>query len=691
MAATALKVELFLAGAWVDITSYVRQPSAVTITHGRGAEATGPQPSVCRFLVDDNSGHFSPRNPLGQWYGQLGQNTPVRVTEAATVAFRGELTSLEPAWDLDHSSRTVQVEAGSVLRRLAARDTPEVSSMRRGYLFETSNVPIEYWPCEDGSDSVAFTSAYPNRKPLQRFGDVKPAQSQVFPASQPLPEIGTTGALYAAVGSYVFTGQFQLRFLLSVPAIGAADDTLLATLVTSGTLQWALYYKTGGGLRITALRNSDGVSVLDSTAGFALNGRPCMVSLEFTVSGTSINWKVGTLDAVTGAGGFTNGTLATQVMGYMLNLTMVPGTMAVGHVTMQTAVTSLFDLVDQLKAYAGERAGTRFTRLCTSRGVGSSLVGSAATTAFMGPQLPKTLLELLTECATADGGELYDARDASAIVYRTAASMESQTAKLTLSYSGHEVAAPLQPVDDDRAIINDVTAKRQGGGDFRVTLDSGPMSTAAPPDGVGRYDKSITVNVATDEQLQHAAGWLLHVGTVDESRYPSVPVNLSSPDVASVAAVLAVSIGDRVVITGMQAALVFDDLSQLVRGYTLQLATAYRHSAVFNAVPESPWHVPILDDADYGRLDSDTSSLNASITSSAGTLAVKTPTGPLWTTASGDRPFDILVGGERMRVTNVTGAASPQTFTVTRAINGVVKAHAANEAVHVFNPVYIGL
>ena len=38
-----------------------------------------------------------------------------------------------------------------------------------------------------------------------------------------------------------------------------------------------------------------------------------------------------------------------------------------------------------------------------------------------------------------------------------------------------------------------------------------------------------------------------------------------------------------------------------------------------------------------------------------------------------------------MTVTNITGSSSPQTFTVTRSVNGVVKAQSAGVAVALWN------
>jgi len=40
----------------------------------------------------------------------------------------------------------------------------------------------------------------------------------------------------------------------------------------------------------------------------------------------------------------------------------------------------------------------------------------------------------------------------------------------------------------------------------------------------------------------------------------------------------------------------------------------------------------------------------------------------------------VVVGGERITFTAVTGASSPQTVTMTRSVNGVVKAHTADDS-----------
>ncbi|MFO7401321.1 MAG: hypothetical protein C0P63_018360, partial [Actinomycetales bacterium] len=86
------------------------------------------------------------------------------------------------------------------------------------------------------------------------------------------------------------------------------------------------------------------------------------------------------------------------------------------------------------------------------------------------------------------------------------------------------------------------------------------------------------------------------------------------------------------------------------------------------------------------RYGTEYSTLSSSMSVNATSMSVSTSVGPLWTTALGDFPLDVMVGGERMRVTRITGTSSPQTFTVTRSINGIKKSHSPGEPVTLFKP-----
>jgi hypothetical protein len=64
---------------------------------------------------------------------------------------------------------------------------------------------------------------------------------------------------------------------------------------------------------------------------------------------------------------------------------------------------------------------------------------------------------------------------------------------------------------------------------------------------------------------------------------------------------------------------------------------------------------------------------------------------PLWTTAAGDVPFDVAIGGEQVTVAAVSGSGSPQKFTVLRAVNGVAKTQATGTALALFCPPVLAL
>ena len=78
-----------------------------------------------------------------------------------------------------------------------------------------------------------------------------------------------------------------------------------------------------------------------------------------------------------------------------------------------------------------------------------------------------------------------------------------------------------------------------------------------------------------------------------------------------------------------------------------------------------------------------------SASAGATSLSVATASGPLWTTTADDCPLYIEVGGIRVTVTAISGASSPQTFTVTGST--VTKALASGLEVALWRPVGPGL
>jgi hypothetical protein len=371
-----------------------------------------------------------------------------------------------------------------------------------------------------------------------------------------------------------------------------------------------------------------------------------------------------------------------------------------GHLSVMTADSpdiSSSILRSTLLAYTGETAVSRFERLCDENDIPRLDQGSVSSTP-MGPQLVDTAINLLNECADADQGIVYEPRDFYGLTYRPRKGMITQNAVMTASYSASELNE-LNPVDDDQNTVNDITLTRRSGSSYRITKTTGPLNTASPPTGVGIYDDSLTVNLSTDDQLPDQASWRIALGTVDEPRYPDTEFNLASPSIANSATLpgelARLDIGDRFVITNPPDWLPPESIQQLAQGFTEYLSNFERVITV-NGQPASPWEIGKYAEATSSgsnqyKYSSDGTTVRTVMTTSQTTMNLTTASGPLWTTEAAQFPIDLMVNGERMTATACSGTtASTQVFTVTRAVNGIVKTHAVGETVALFRPARYG-
>ncbi len=71
---------LYLNGDWRDVSSDVRAAEGISFTRGRQGEDDTTPPQRCSFELDNRSGTWSDRNPLGTYYGHLRRNTPMEMS-----------------------------------------------------------------------------------------------------------------------------------------------------------------------------------------------------------------------------------------------------------------------------------------------------------------------------------------------------------------------------------------------------------------------------------------------------------------------------------------------------------------------------------------------------------------------------------------------------------------------------------
>lgn len=593
--------------------------------------------------------------------------------------FYGEVSSWPQRWDPTGTDVWVPIEAAGVTRRL--RQSNALSSTLYRALTTTANTPVAYWPCEDGAGAVSLGSAIADGTPLVITGSANIAAYSGFDSSAPVPILNDS-QWDGSVPGYTATSSMQLRFLMAVPAAGiAAFETVIVLRTSGNAYQWSLFYNTGGTLRLIAFNIDMGPIMDTGDIAFDVNGKNLWVSIELTDDGSGgVDATISTLEVGQTTGVTWSDNAPTGSVGAAVSVIVDPGggmgDTAIGHIAIQPSVTSLYDLANEVNAWRGETAGHRIDRLCGEAGIDLVSYGNLEDTELMGPQKVMTVMDLLVEAATTDDGILFEPRDRSGVGYRTKSSLYNQPARVDQAYSD-AVLSEITPTDDDKDTKNDVTVSNGGGSSSRYVIDSGPLSINPPPNGVGRYSSSVTVSVSSDSHLEDQASWRAHKGTIDEARYPQLTFDLTRQPIYSVSnlvrSLLEMESGDKIAISDPPSYMPPDDIEQLVQGYS-EIFAQFEHKIVFNCTPESPYHVAVYGTSKY---ESSGSTLSSTITSSSTSISIATASGPLWTTDGGQVPFSIKMGGEVMTVTAVSGGSSPQTFTVTRSVNGVVKAHTA--------------
>lgn len=627
-----------------------------------------------------------------------------------TSRFFGEAGEWSPRWDKTGSDVRIPIRAGGILRRLGQGSRTLRSALYRATVGDAGCVA--YWPLEDGpGPAIGTDAAIVSRTDATFSSGAGPAGSSG--ALTCVDGIDVRGPVTMS-GATAWSIQFAVN-IKGAPTVLAASRIL--QWHTSGTWPlWAFTVFTSGGTDTWGLEAFDtsGTRVVLFDTNFATAtltepyGRDLHITLIARQNGGNVEYEFGAYVPDTGelvgrTGGSTAGTLGN------ISDVVIPGGFEhasgggweYSHWSVWSksldAGWGTLDLNHRLAAggHVGETAVARLTRLCTEEGV-SLTTTTGITTVAMGAQRAGKLVDLLNECADAEQSPLLESRDWLALVFQPRSTLYSPTT-YALDYAAAHLSGELLPADDDQNLRNDVTARRPTGttttaGSYRLQLQTGALSVLLPPNGVGPYDRGpVEVNVNEDTLLPDVAGVALGLGTVDEYRYPTIQLNLErAPFVASAsltAGALGLDSTDVVEIDNPPSFLQADPILAFVRGYEERLSQ-FMWQLKINATPASPYYVFICEDATYGHLADDGLTLSAGVTTTATSWSIATTNAasPLLSIAAGDYPVSMLCEGEKITITAVAGAASPQTATVTRSVNGIVKAHGAGAAVTMFNP-----
>ncbi|MEX5636541.1 hypothetical protein [Parafrankia sp. FMc2] len=580
--------------------------------------------------------------------------------------FAGEVASWPASWDVSGRDVTVAVQAAGIRRRLGQGASPLQSTLRRR-LMGGSRLPCAYWPCEDGADALYAASPLPGCGPLVTEGWTFAGGGS--PAgSAPLPVIDTPSSAVGLVPAYRGTGEWRVEMVITATDLPTSGVEPLMNILTTGTVtRHRIYlggsptditltgYNAAGGVVYGPITYLMGSTVTPYTWGrFALLGRQVGGNVEITAMWTTIGGGLGLFSATPYAGS----------VGVVTSWQCTPGAgyqgLQIGQVTIwDDADTDLYASADH--AFRAETVASRLFRVTSEEGVPVAVAGGLDTPGALGSQPIASLLDVIGEAADVDGGQLHDRRATLGIRLRGRRTVYNQDPALVLDYAAGDVAPYLEPVDDDQATVNDVAVVRKGGASARRVLETGALSVQPPPLGVGRYDTSLTLNLAQDALAEQHAAHRLALGTVDEARYPTVRVDLlASPHL--VAEVLELGPLDRMLLINPPPHIPPDDIDLIVRGYTETINVA-RWDVELNCTPGSPWQVGTWGDPD-SRADTSGSALAQAVAQTGTQLVVATQLDPdhdrrPWVPSAGpdaqtsQHPFDVRVGAEVVRVTAV--------------------------------------
>ncbi len=685
-------IELYYDSTWNSINSFVyhRTMNPITIVRGRQNEARNCDPGTASFELNNRDGRFSPKNPNSPLFGKIGRNTPVRfkVTYGATtyIRFVGEITSWPSRWDLSEKDIWVPVTASGILRRLSQGSKPLQSSLYRTMIGAATGdvVPTEYWSLEDGPDATQFASAVGGLpgKGVAGFSaaDVPiPAGHSGIPGSSTSVALALGAKVVMPVRPYADTGQWILQGAFisddlddGEPAMGvvlANGTRIIASVIDAGIEVQNL------SVEIHAADDSVIFAGDNDVSNGGIVGDPMSIVIASIDTGPGDTFLVRVLDGA----GTVRAEVTTTNVGYgaVTQVEATTGGGVIGQPFVGASHVGLFtdaafdvdvDTIEGARATSGwnkEPAGERFAHLCEQAQIPYQVIGDADASALMGPERTVSRLQSMRDAEATDQGFLFETRSELGLAFRTNASRYNQV-PLQLDYGSH-IGHPFDPEPDDRGVANDREVKRREGSSARRELASGPLSIQDPPDGVGRYDDSITVDVYSDDQVEHMAAWRLHIGTWDAERYPRVKVDLAYPGNSGIVADIAgLDSGDLITIDNLPAWLPPETCELLVEGYTEHIGF-FTWDFTFNCSPAGAYNTVGV----WGLLGQE---LHTAMNTSTTSADIATTSGPLLKTSGLGSGYPIAIGSERLQVTAV--AAS----TVTYGAAGTA-AHANNTSV----------
>jgi hypothetical protein len=643
---------------------------------------------------EDMTSNMAIIDSLGRLWGLNGcQFVPNSVRCVVEVPFMGQ------RWDTTGNDMYVPVQGSGILRRLGQGQRPLRSAIWRENLFGSN--ALAFWPMNEGSNATSIASALPNGAPMSLDVIGGFASQQINSWTEPMMTVTTDqsltieGRVNQSVSATEWTGDFTYSFSadadvadLSVEwgGSGAGNPAspkvywLLTLLDNAPNLDYELSV-----IEFTGSASSQ--TLLTSGSLDHLDGRVHHARVTTDNNGANTTWSL-LIDNTT----LDSGSTASpwDPMFYTLvDANANVGTVSIGMMAAWNAASGPTNAANAaVVGRSGELGGNRFIRLCAEENIEYETFGDLNLTEPMGPQKIDTLLNNLYDIEDVDHGVLDEPRFFLGLRYQTRVSLyDSNNTAVELDYALKHLSKELADNDDDSFLRNDVEISRPEGSSYRTIQETGPNNIQDPTvdtQGVGLYDESTQINMDGDYQLSNIAEWRKHLGTFDEqARFSAINVELhrsvfvNDPQLTINIAELDTGSYFRVLnpkhppLAPEDLELIIDSYGEIIGNLTWELA--------FNSNPSGRYRVGVYNDSG-SRYSTSRSVLNEALdTTETDITIVIIDRGAFWVVGNSapQFPFDIMLGGERMTVTEIAApSGQSQVMTVIRSVNGIVKSHA---------------
>lgn len=661
------------AGAYTDVSTYADLDAGVSRSWGRQSEFEDTAPGIFSFTLDNSDGRFNPGStiyatPVTEGMGvcwQLG----TRLVAGTIIGIEPTFPNAESAW------AQVTITCDDMLGNAARRDLNE--PLASEMVLATN--PYLYYPLVDATEWYARGDLSPD--PLYDASGV------VFGASGPAGDTQVTFTMPAS-------GLFQVlrRYFPTALAPGYPSGSLgvLGAWVTStADAAWTcevVWASVSGGLSI-------GISA-GVTKARLINGATSVSTTGVTLSASVPTYVAAVASWIFSAGNYTytvdlylNGVL-TQTASSAAVATVPPTTIGSAALVLNASATGEFvkfshfshtpSLVREERAISGVTESTRIAGIANAvpeitldtlpAGLSAALLG-------LGDGDGQSALDALNGVIRAEQGAIYSTTTGTLTAPVEKIKVRERDRVTAVTYSFNAETEAQGATDFIRDITNMAQTVTVGGPTLSATYTD---TTLEPRAGSKKITESVAFRDLVDlytwgtDRIWRGANVAL--------RAASLTVDALNTPTNRTADLLAMVPGDRIQITGLPTALSPTGGSTW-DGWLLgvdETHTTFEHTFQMYLQPVLPR--PVIYDTDYYTVGNSLT-LTSNITNSATSISITSSDGTLFTTGA-DLPQKIRMESEVMTVTAVSGATSPQTFTVTRGVTDPLTGLATTAAAH---------